>query len=173
MANHVAQIHTALKDIVNQVLGSSYHELRDTIDPQRNESRIFHNGWAVRHGAAKDAAGITNAITLDHAFEIIVGKLNPRRMEEKELQVIVNELYDKLDQISVKIFQTKLDLPTLVINVFDPSIDPIDLTNDKEFAGLRMQIYVRYRSNIIETIVVEYPKLWFYRSEWSWQFAYF
>jgi hypothetical protein len=127
----------------------------------------------VRHGVGYDAPGVVDAYTVDQAFEILVGKLNPRRMDEKELQIILNDIYDKLDQITVKIFQSKLNLPELVINVFDPSIDPPELTNDKEFAALRMQIYVRYRSNLIETIVVEYPKLWFYRPEWSWQYAYF
>lgn len=146
MSTQVTQIHGAIKSGVASVLGASFHELQDTINLEANNLRVAKNGYAVKHGAIISAAGVTRVYTTDQVFEIILSQTNPRKDNDTSLQTTINELYDLADSIFVELLRTKLNLPGVVLNVFNPSITAPEFVNGKEFTILRFRVVVKFRN---------------------------
>lgn len=174
MANLVAQIHANLKTIAASTLGADYHELRDTIDLDQNDERTIHNGFAVRHGDAFPALeNLVNAYSMDHNFEVVLTKRNPRHDKDTELQAALNELYSKADDLFVQFFQTKLRLPELVVHLFEPQVLEPEFYQDKAYAALRLQMLVRYRQSLLEGVADVGCKLDFSDFDCTYNLAYF
>lgn len=148
MANTVAQILANLKSSVATVLGSTFHELQDSVNLKANTLRGATKGYSIKADSAETASGTTRAYTLDQVFEVTLVDVNPRRNDDLGLQSVLNSLYDYADQILVEIFHSKLSLPGIVLSVERANYERPEFVNGKEYIVLKARFTIKLRNEV-------------------------
>lgn len=117
MSTVVQDIFTNLKSQAATTLGANFQVLRRVFDPSQNDLRASYQGYAIRHGSAINAAGVTRFYTLDQTFELVLMNTTAVRNDDADIQTTINGLYDKADEYLKDIITTKIGLPTTVLNI--------------------------------------------------------
>jgi hypothetical protein len=121
--NVVEQIRDALLLEVADELGAGWDALRFTLNPEQADFRNVKNSYGVRFGSAEPASTVTRTYTLDHSFEILLTDRVIKRQNDDEVLEAEERLYDKMDDIFRRLYNRKLGLPSIVLNVFDARMD--------------------------------------------------
>jgi hypothetical protein len=148
MSNIVSQIHTAIDTLVATQLGASYQRMRKMYNPGENDLRNSKSCYAVLHGSASNAEGVTRVYTLNHAFRVQIMTTFVDRLDDSKIQTEINSLYDKIDAILVNMHLTKLGLSSIVLLVNEPSIDEPQILFENTAVLISFGINVRYRNAI-------------------------
>lgn len=148
MSNIVTQIHGAIETLVATQLGGTYEKMRKIYNPSENDMRNAKSSYAVLHGAASNAEGVTRVYTLNHSFRVQVMTSFVDRLDNANIQTEINSLYDKIDAILVNMHLTKLGLPSIVLLVNEPSIDEPQVLFENTAVLISFGINVRYRNAI-------------------------
>jgi len=148
MANIVEQIYDAIKSEVATSLGASYQELPFVFDVSKNDLRRIKKGYGVLHKSATSADSVTRVYALDHSFQVIFTETNGRTNSDADAQEALNVLYDKIDEIFKGMVLRKLGLNSIVLLVFEPSIEEPEFLDDNQFLVLRFGFIVKYRQTI-------------------------
>jgi hypothetical protein len=102
----------------------------------------------VRPLDASPTQGVNRTYNMDHRFELILGDTIARAENDSQHLTSLQTMYDAADEIFKDLVQTKIGLPTLVLNVFDPSLSEPELLDENKIVILRMQLTVKYRSSL-------------------------
>lgn len=148
MANIVEQIITGVKAVAVAQLGSTYREIPFVYEVEKNNVRTAHLGYGLRPLAADFTTSVNRSYALDHRFELILTNSVARTDSNAQHLTALNTMYDQADEIFKDLVQTKVGLPTLVLNVFDPSLSEPELLDENKIVILRMQFTVKYRSSL-------------------------
>lgn len=147
MSNIVEQIFDKIESIGQTALGSDWHKMKRVFDPDNNDLRTSDKAFKCRHGSANSSifeSGVTKNYTMDHGFDVLLMRSTVQRNDDANVQETINELYDMADDLFKAYLNTKLELPTLVLNVNGPSIaDPVILDNTSVL--LILSFTVKYR----------------------------
>lgn len=147
MSAVVGDIHAAIKTLAASVLGASYNELKYIYSPEKNDLRNIKTAYAVTHGQASSADGVTRVYTMDQVFTLIIVKRAIRRDSDDDIQTVINEIYSKADDFLVQAFLTKLGLSSTVLIVDQPEISEPEIL-DNESVLIRVSFNVKYRKAI-------------------------
>lgn len=149
MSNLVSQILTQTKSIVSTELGASYSEIPFIYDVEKNDLRRASLGYGVRPLGAISNPTVFKSYTLDHEFEIILTQVFARAgTNDSQVEEAFNTMYDKADELYSNLLATKINLPTIVLNVQEPSLLEPEVLSDNKLGVLRMQYTVKYRKNL-------------------------
>jgi len=148
MANTVEQILTQTKSIITNALGADYQELRYIYDIEKNNLREARLAYGVHPLDAASADTVTCYYTLDHSFEIILTDTFARGDSDAQRETALNTMYNKADEIFKDMVSRKVNLPTLVLNVFEPGLGNPEFLDDNKFIVLRMGYSIKYRSRL-------------------------
>jgi hypothetical protein len=143
-----SDIITQLKSICASTLGGTYQELRHVFNLINNDIRSGRLAYGVRSLAGNSAEGVNRVYTMDHGFEIILTDTIARADSDAQRQTAIATMYDKADAIFKAIVQTKVNLPTTVLNVFNPTLLEPEFFDDEKMVALRMQVTIKYRSSL-------------------------
>lgn len=149
MSTIVQNILTQTKSIASTTLGATYQEIPFVYELERNDIRRAALGYGVRPLNADTTEGLVKAYTLDHNFEFIFTDAWARAgNSDSQIESAFNTMFNQCDEIFKALLNSKINLPSTVLNVQDPSISEPELLNDNKLAVLRMQYVVKYRSNL-------------------------
>lgn len=149
MSAHVQSIVAGMKTIIAAELGAEWQELPYSHDLSKNNKRVKKNGYGVRPLDAASAEGnILRSIFLDHKFEIILTDSVVTRNSDLEISNSLDSLYDKADELFKELVNSKVALPNLVISVSEPSIQAPEIIEAASLVALRLQLKVKYRSDL-------------------------
>lgn len=149
MSAHVQSIVTAMKASVSTVVGAGWDELPFVQDLSKNNKRTSKFAYGVRPLEANPAEGnILRSIFLDHKFEIILTDSIASRGNDLEIMSSLEELYDQADEIFKVLVNSKISLPDLVIVVSEPSMLAPEIIENAKIVALRLQLKVKYRSDL-------------------------
>lgn len=147
MSTIVTSIFNAIKTETQTILGASYVELRKIFNPESEDNRNILSAFAIRHGAAAYADGVTRVYTLDQKFEVLLVNRAVNRDDDAAVQTTFNVLYDKADDLLRNFFLKKLGLSTVILTIDQPELsEPVLLDNDA--ALLIVGFNVKYRQPI-------------------------
>ena len=147
MSTIVTDIFNAIKNESQTILGVEYVALRNIFNPELEDNRNSYKAFGVKHGAAQSADGITRVYTLDHKFEVLLVNRAPTRDDDAAIQVVINELYNKADDLLRNFFLKKLGLSAIILIIDQPELsDPEILANDAVL--LRVGFNIKYRKPI-------------------------
>lgn len=146
---------TIVQDIIAQskvvYLGAfpGAQELPYIFDVEKNDLRRSEDSFGIRPLSASNAETITRNYTLDHGFELILTRSVPRGNQDDSQKIAALEvLYDRGDEFFKALVNTKINLPSVVLNVFDPEFSEPEFDEGGKIAILRMQYVVKYRSSL-------------------------
>jgi hypothetical protein len=108
--NSVEQIHTALTDLAVTELGPTWQKLRKIWEPQQNDFRNIELGFAWRHGPATPDEDATKVFVLRQTFDLVLTHRAANRDNDQDIQVRLNNLYSKADDVFKKIVRDRLGL---------------------------------------------------------------
>jgi hypothetical protein len=148
MANIVEQIISGVKTVAADQLGATYQEIPFVFEVEKNNVRTARLGYGVRPLEANFTTSVNKTYALDHRFELVLSDTIARTDSNVQHLAAINTMYDKADEIFKDLVQTKVGLPTLVLNVFDPSLSEPELLDENKIVILRMQFTVKYRSSL-------------------------
>lgn len=148
MANIVEQIIGESKTLIQSELGAGYQELQFIYNVEKNSLRGAKLAWGVRPLEASPAATVVRVYTLDHVFEIILTDTFARGDNDSQREEALNTMYNKADEIFKNLVNHKINLPSLVLNIEEPSLAEPEFLDDHKFVILRMQYVIKYRSNL-------------------------
>ena len=147
MSTIVADIFGAIKTESQTILGADYLYLRKIFTPETEDNRLIEKAFAVKHGAAQFADGITRVYTLDQKFEVMIVNRAPSRDDDASVQTVFNTFYDKADDLLRNFFLKKLGLSAVILIIDQPELsEPVILANDA--ALLTVGFNVKYRKAI-------------------------
>lgn len=139
----VGDVHAAILALCGSTLSGAV-QLRRVFQPEENDFRHPNMAYGVRHLSASPASTVTRVYTLDHSFEVLLGKRFVDRDSDSDKQAVINALYEQAHALFVAMVNTKLGLASSVLNVEQLSFtEPEILAN--EIALLRAQFVVKYR----------------------------
>lgn len=147
MSTIVKTIHDNLKSYVNTTLGSSWRELRNPLDPSKEDSRNVDRAYGVRHGPADFAESVLKYYTNDHLFEVALTRKVVNRDNDDETQRIFNDLYDVADDLAVGLLGGKINAASTVLSVSLQSLSQPEVL-DNDAALLIFGFTVKYRKQI-------------------------
>lgn len=149
MSTHVTSIITEMKSQIATVLGATWQELQFVQELNRNNTRTAKNAYGVRPLDASSAEGAAlRTITLDHFFEIILTDALIRRKADTDVEASTGTLYDKADEIFKVLVNSKVNLPSIVLSVSEPSLSAPEIIEDANLIAVRMRVKVKYRSTL-------------------------
>lgn len=145
MGTIVKSVYDALVSEVSTELGSEWQQLHYFLDDiEQNNSRNIVKGFGVIPGQALTTAGIVKAKTFDQNFTIVLTEKNTREnSDDARVQALLTILYDKADDIHDRILHKQLGIPSIIINVFQPSMNDPEYLDS--FIVLRLGVVVKYR----------------------------
>lgn len=146
MATTVSDIITQVKSIAAAELGATYQELRYVYDVSGNDIRAGKLAYGVRPLEAETVAGVTREYTLNHRFELILTDTIARANSDEDAQAALGTMYNKADEIFRDMVKSKINLASVVLGVFEPSMSEPEFFNEQKLVVLRMQFTVRYRA---------------------------
>lgn len=146
MSARVSAILSSGKQVIDTLL-SDWEELRYVYDVAKNDTRSLKQGYAfIPYEANTPESQVNGSYTLDQRFEIILTDLIARGKSDKEAQATIASLFDLADDVFKELVATKVGEPTIVLNVFSPSISAPEILEKVDAVVLRMQVLVKYRS---------------------------
>jgi hypothetical protein len=145
--NIVAQIHESLTTIAQGILGASWKPMKKVISPEENDMRLIENSFGWRFGDASSVDGITKVYTLDHTFELVLGRRVVDRSDDVQVLTVMKDLYDKADEIFRQVVLKKAGLPSIVLLISEPNIRKPEVLKN-EGAVLILSLVVKYRNAI-------------------------
>jgi hypothetical protein len=148
MAAIVSDIVTAIKASCATTLGASYQELPFVYSVTENNERTARLAYGVRPLGGESASGVNRVYTMDHRFEILLADTVARCQNDTQKSSAILTLFNKADEIFKVLVNTKISLPSTVLNVTGPSFGEPELYADNKFVVLRMQVSVLYRSSL-------------------------
>lgn len=147
MADSVKDIVDNIESIAASTLSTGWNKLQWVFDVEKNDGRIANTAYGVRPGSAETVKGVTGSETLRQAFTLILSDRRTRMLDDSETQLILDSLYDKLDQVFKQCVRTKLNLAGTVLQVDERSIeDPILTASGLVF--VESTFYVKYRQSL-------------------------
>ena len=147
MANLVEQIKDAIDAEVRTQTGlTTTDRLRKFFDIEQSDRRTIRNGYAVRPLAASTSDGVIKNYTLSQEFEVILTKAIPRQADDDDAQEAMYSMYDSADEILKAVLNSQLGIPTIILSATDPAISEFEILGDGQFAVLRIQFTVKYRT---------------------------
>ena len=147
MSTIVQSIFEKIESMAQTELGSTWIKLRKVFNPEDNDFRAMEYGFKCLHGSAITADGVTRFYTLDHSFQVLLMRRFVDRNDDANIQITINNLYDKADELLTLFIKSRLELPTTVLHVFNPSLtEPEVLANNAVL--LRVGFDVKYRRQL-------------------------
>jgi len=146
MSAIVANIVTESKTLIATLLGAGYQELQYIYDVSKNNVRVAKLGYGVRPLGASSAETVNRSYTMDQGFEFVLTDTIARGADDSGITTSIWTMLDKADEIFKALIQTKINLPLVVLNIFDPSLSEPEILDEKGFVVVRMQVLVKYRS---------------------------
>lgn len=148
MSNLVSQIHAGILAQCSTTLGATYHKMRRPYAPDQEDLRSAKKCYGVIHNAAVNAEGVTRVYTLDHGFTILLMTTVVQTMDDDDIQVQINDLYDKADDLLSDLVSSKINLPAIVLVVNEPGLSEPEILANKAVL-LRVSFNVKYRSSVV------------------------
>lgn len=145
--NIVEQIFDSVETIAQATLGGTWKKLPKVLKPEDNDLRTIERGFGVRFGAASAAEGVTRVYTMDHVFELVLGRRAVERNDDGEVLETFNDLYAKADDVFRELVLKKAGLPGIVLLIDKPAMDPPQILAN-EGAILVMSFVIKYRNQI-------------------------
>jgi len=139
----VGDIHAAIKAQCASSFVSGV-ELKRVYEPEQNDFRHPNIGYGVRHLSGAPASGVTRVYTIDHSFEVMLAKRFISRDSDDDKQATFNQLYESAHLLFVDMINTKLGLPSSILNIEQLSLSEPEILSN-EVALLRAQFVVKYR----------------------------
>lgn len=143
MANEVRDIVDGAEAIALSVLGD-WTKLRFVQDLSRNDGRSAGSAYGVRPAEAEPGPSVTKSETLRHTFVLILSKVLARYDSDDESQAVLDTLYEKAAQIFKQYVTRKMDLPLVVLQVEDRSMEA-PIVDKSGVVYLEIRFVVRYR----------------------------
>jgi len=146
MSARVSTILTNGKAVIAALL-PTWHELKYVYDVSKNSTRDARLGYAFipLDGVTPDSQ-VNGSYTMDHRFEVIITDIIVRGKSDSEIQTSISSLMDTADNIFKDLVNTKVGAPTIVLNVFSPSISAPEILEAKDLLVIRLQVTIKYRS---------------------------
>ena len=136
---------TNSKALASSTFGSSYQELRNIYDLSKNNIRDLRLGYALRPLGAIDVEGITKNYTMDHGFELILTDTTTRNESDAQKELAFNTMFERGHEFFTALVNTKISLPSSVLNVFAPTFFEPETLPESKGLVLRLQYTVKYR----------------------------
>ena len=145
MTSIVKDIKDAMLVRLAAVLTSST-QLDYTIDISKNNFNNDKDRFGINPKEAAPSVSITKAYTLAHKFEIVLVTdfMNDHDSSKQEAQTLV--LYDRMHEMFIDLFQSRIGLNGIVLNVNEPDIAEPEYL--KSTAILRGTLTVTYRQAV-------------------------
>lgn len=149
MTNLVEQINDGIESRISTVLGATFTKLDYVFDVERNQSKKNNKRYASRPLSATTVATINRAFTLDHDFEIILTQdYKEKNKTDLEQQQATMDLFSRMDDIYKDLYNTKIGLPSIVLNIPVISIAEPEYIEEHHIVVLRGIVVVKYRNNL-------------------------
>jgi len=147
--NIVEQIKDAMELRIVAVLPSTFSELKYKLKVEDNHFEENSKKFGVRPLEANSVPGVTQSITLDQEFEIILtdNYIN-LDISDEEQRIKTFNLYDRLDTIYTDLINTKAGIPLIVLNIPSLTISQPEYLEDDNVVALRAQILIKYRRSL-------------------------
>lgn len=146
MSNIAEQVREAMESIIATEL-PTFSQLRYKLDVSKNTGPGNGRGFGVTAGPAVATETVTKTITLDHGFNVKLMDNFRKQQSDAAAIDVIDDLYDKHDEISKVMAEKKAGLPAIVIVVTLDSIDEPEILED-EAVLLTANYTVKYRSLI-------------------------
>lgn len=145
MSNFVEQINDAIKVRIAAVV-PTFSEMKFVLNVSLNNSRNNANLFGVRPLSAFSQDGVTNQITLEQSFEIILStRFINKGSSDLEQRDVMFTLYDQMDVVFEDLLGTKAGIPAVILLISEPSMAEPEYLDDDHVAVLRGSISIRYR----------------------------
>jgi hypothetical protein len=148
MPGIVEDIITQAELLAASTFGATYQRLPYVYNVEKNDLRGAKLAYGVRALSAASFGSITRVYALDHDFELILTDTVARPVNDDERRTVLNTMYDKSDSFFKALVNTKLNLASTVLQVYEPSLLEPEFLDDSKFVILRMRFKVQYRSNL-------------------------
>ena len=145
MSTIVKDIKEAMESRLAIVLSTS-KPLDYVIDIEKNNFTNDKDRFGINPGAATPSVSITKAYTLAQKFEIVLVTdfVNDHDDSKQDDKILV--LYDRMHEMFIDLFQSRIGLNGIVMNVNEPEIAEPEYL--KSTAILRGTLTVTYRQAV-------------------------
>lgn len=149
MAANVDNIISSMETQIGTTLGASYSKLNFVYDIEKNTFKTNPNRYGVVTLEAVNNPSIIKASTLDHVFQVVLtDNYVNSPANDLALQEAINNLYDKLNEVEVQFYQSKLGLPSLVMYSELSVINEPEIIEEHKIVALRGDFLVKYRTQV-------------------------
>ena len=147
--NYVEQITSSMITEAQTALGGDYKELCYFYDLEKNGFNSNAKRFGVIPVEAKSVLTVAKAYTLDHSFQLIVTD-NYFNKEDGDIsqREVANQIYDKVDEVTARIYASKVGIPSIVFFVSLDSISEPEFLEDDNVVAIRANYIIKYRRNI-------------------------
>ena len=144
--NVVEQIKDAMETRLSTVLGTSYRELDYKRDIEKNSTKAKTNGYGVLVGEAAPSDDTVNRVfQFDHTYTVVLTDHVVRKRTERDQETAALKLTTAMNSIYKDLQQTRLGLPSVVIQVQHPTIEEREVLEGGSTVVLRASFPVIYR----------------------------
>lgn len=128
---------------------TSFTKLPYVYNVSKNNWKMIQDGYAARPGSTDETATVTNRLTYIQSFEVVLTKgYMQSSVGDLALQSAVTELSDLMHSVFVDAEQTRLNIPSTVLNVLNLSIDEPEVYEDEKVVALTGRINILYRLEV-------------------------
>jgi len=148
VANLVEQIKDALITEITTAVGAGWSELDYVHNVELNNFRNQTKRFGVRPLGGIQVSGVTREYTIDQDFEVILTHdyVNIDGDANQVTQSLL--LFDKMDDILVRVILNKVGLPTVIMNITGFTLDEPEFIESANLVVQRTRIIIRYRQSL-------------------------
>ncbi len=145
MTTTVADILTGIKAIVVAELGAEYRELPFSLDVAKNKFQAGTKAYAAWAGPIVQAEGVNSYVTVDQAFNLtLTESYGSSQVSDAQQRVAGQSLYERFEQIYVKVSAQKAGVPSRVMIVQRLSVPSLSFLDGT--AILSASFELKYRT---------------------------
>jgi len=150
LSNIVEDINDSLLTEIAAAVGSTFKQLDYVHNVEKNQFRNQAKRFGVRPLGGVQVSGVTREYTIDQEFELVLTTDYLDRDGNGDADQVAQSLllFDKMDDILVRILRTKVGIPLIVMAVSGFTLDEPLFIEEAKIVVQTTRVIVRYRQSL-------------------------
>lgn len=143
VSNIVEAIETRVAAVTN------FTALPYVYNIQKNNWQMVKDAYGVRPNSASEADSVSKRLTYIQSFDVVLTKgYVQSSVNDEALRDAVKELEDLMHSVFVDLEQTRVGIPSVVLNVTNFSIEEPEVFDEEKVIALTGQVSILYRFSV-------------------------